>query len=77
MSGVEVKPGTALELWIEALHEAPCIHVDQAVVRWYRDRSFGLEFVSLAPDEWARLQRVVKELELQPYQRATSDVANA
>jgi len=31
-----------------------------------------LEFVSLAPDEWARLQQVVKELELEPYQRAGS-----
>jgi hypothetical protein len=28
-----------------------------------------LEFVSLVPDEWARLQHVVKELEMEPYQR--------
>lgn len=72
-SGVQVKPGTALALRIEVFDQAPAIHVTEAVVRWSRDGHFGLEFVSLAPDQWSRLQRVVKELELQPYQRATPD----
>jgi hypothetical protein len=70
---VEVKPGTALELRIEAVEQASAIHVKEAVVRWSRDGHIGLEFISLARDQWSCLQRVVKELELQPYQRATSD----
>ncbi|MBI3355665.1 MAG: hypothetical protein HY038_02615, partial [Nitrospirae bacterium] len=41
--------------------------------RWYRDSSFGLEFVSLTADEWASLQHVVKELEMEPYQRQQQD----
>jgi hypothetical protein len=68
----DVKPGTALQLRIEVSRDEPPINVTQAVVRWYRAGSFGLEFVTLTPDEWARLQHVVKELELQPYQRPSS-----
>jgi hypothetical protein len=75
-SVVEVKPGTALELRIQAFDEAPAIHVKEAVVRWSRDDHFGLEFISLAPDQWSRLQRVVKELERHPYQRTPSDSVN-
>jgi hypothetical protein len=29
--------------------------------------------VSLSPDEWARLQHVVKDLEMQPFQREKQD----
>lgn len=68
-SMTEVKPGTTLELRIEIPHDEPPIQVAQAIVRWCRASSFGLEFVNLTPDEWARLQHVVKELELEPYQR--------
>lgn len=65
----DVKAGTTLQLRIDASDDEPPIHVSQAVVRWCRDKSFGLEFTTLTPDEWARLQHVVKELELEPYQR--------
>jgi hypothetical protein len=65
-----MKPGTTLQLRVDVADDEPPIQVKQAVVRWCRDRNFGLEFVSLIPDEWARLQHVVKELELEPYQRA-------
>lgn len=74
---VEVKPGTALQLRIEVSDEEPPIQVTQAIVRWHRDSSFGLEFVSLTPDEWARLQHVVKELELEPYQRESQERRSA
>lgn len=66
----EVKPGTTLELRIEISDDEPPIQIKQAIVRWYRGSEFGLEFVSLTPDEWARLQHVVKLLEMEPYQRA-------
>jgi hypothetical protein len=75
-SATAVKPGTTLQLRVDVSDDEPPIQVTQAVVRWCRDRSFGLEFASLTPDEWARLQHVVKELELEPYQRvASSDKA--
>src|SRR5262245_42930104 len=67
-SPVEVKPGTVLQLRIDVSSGEPPIRVSQALVRWYRDGGFGVEFSNLTPDEWARLQHVVKELELEPYQ---------
>lgn len=72
ISDADVKPGTTLRLRVEISSKQPPIQVAQAVARWCRDGCFGLEFVSLAPEEWARLQQVVKELELEPYQRAAS-----
>jgi len=72
LSATEVKAGSTLQLRVDMSGGKPPIQVTQAVVRWCRDRSFGLEFVSLTPDEWARLQDVVKDLELEPYQRAMS-----
>ncbi|MCC6140174.1 MAG: PilZ domain-containing protein [Nitrospira sp.] len=68
-SATDVKPGTTLQLRIDLSNDEPPIQVTQTVVRWRRDRSFGLEFTSLTPDEWARLQQVVKALEREPYQR--------
>jgi len=72
LSATEVKAGTTLQLRVDMSGGKPPIQVTQAVVRWCRDRSFGLEFVSLTPDEWARLKDVVKDLELETYQRAMS-----
>lgn len=66
---IEVKPGTVIQLYVHACdHETP-IQISQAVVRWFRSGSFGCEFVNLSPDEWARLHDVVKDLEMQPFQR--------
>ncbi|ULA65256.1 MAG: PilZ domain-containing protein [Nitrospira sp.] len=70
-SATGVKPGTILQLRIVPGDE-PSIQVKQAVVRWRRDHSFGLEFTSLAPDEWTRLQQVVRALEREPYQLVDS-----
>jgi len=68
-SMTEVEPGTTLLVRVEVSGDEPPLQIDQAIVRWHRDNSFGLEFVSLVPDEWARLQHIVKELEMEPYQR--------
>jgi len=67
----EVRPGTTLYLRVEVTNDDPPMQIGQAVVRWCRDSCFGLEFVSLTPDEWARLQHLVRDLEMQPYQRET------
>lgn len=72
-----VKAGTALQVRVQVSGDEPPIHIAQAVVRWCRANSFGLEFVTLSPDEWARLQHVVKELELQPYQRDLAEQSTA
>lgn len=75
-SMTQVEPGTTLLLRVEVSDEEPPLQINQAIVRWYRDNSFGLEFVSLVPDEWARLQHIVRELERAPYQRESrSDTA--
>jgi hypothetical protein len=68
-STTQVNPGTVVELRIEVSDEEPPLQVKQAVVRWCRDSSFGVEFISLTPDGWARLQHVVKKLEAEPYQQ--------
>lgn len=50
-------------------HDHP-IHIQAAIVRWSRRHEFGLEFEVIAPIEWTHLQDFVKEMELEPYQRA-------
>lgn len=73
----EVKAGTALQLAVRVSEQEPPIQVTQAVVRWCRDHSFGLEFVSLSEEAWTRLQQLVKELEREPYQRANVPEGNS
>jgi hypothetical protein len=70
---IAMKPGTVLQLRIHVSDDEPPIQISQAVVRWFRARSFGCEFVNLTPDEWARLHHVIKELELHPFQRHRED----
>jgi hypothetical protein len=73
-SPIEVKPGAALEVRIEASeHESP-IQIQAAVVRWTREGQFGLEFEVIAPTEWSHLRHIVKQIELDHYQQQTTDV---
>ena len=65
---IAVKPGATLEVRIEVIDHCPPIQIQAAVVRWSRDRQFGLEFEVIAPTEWAHLQEIVKQIELEPYQ---------
>ena len=68
-SSTDVQPGASLEIRIVAIEHEPPIHIQQALVRWTRGRQFGLEFVTMAPEEWARLQHTVKQIEMEPYER--------
>jgi len=68
-SSTVVRPGTSLELRVQTSDEEPPLQIQEAVVRWSREEEFGLEFVTLAPEEWARLQHTVTELDLHPYQK--------
>ena len=65
----DVQPGACLEVRIAVLEHEPPIQIQQAVVRWSREHQFGLEFVTMAPEEWARLQHTVKQIEMEPYER--------
>ncbi|MBS0172071.1 MAG: PilZ domain-containing protein [Nitrospira sp.] len=64
-----VHAGTILTLRIDRPDGDAPLTVQQAVVRWCRDGRIGLEFVTLQPDEWVRLQTLVKDLTRQPYER--------
>ena len=66
---IDVKPGATLEVRIEVGEHCPPIQIQAAVVRWSREREFGLEFEVIAPTEWGHLQDVVKQIELESYQR--------
>ena len=68
-SPVDVQLGTTLEVRISAREHEPPVQIQQALVRWSRDRQFGLEFVKMPPEEWARLQHTVKQIEMEPYRR--------
>ncbi len=76
-SQTDVRPGTSLELRVQASEDEPPMKIQEALVRWSRAHQFGLEFVTLAPEEWARLQHTVTELELHPYQQGDEDEAQA
>lgn len=72
-SQTAVRPGTSLELRIHTSEGEPPLNIYEAVVRWSRAQQFGLEFVTLAPEEWARLQHTVTQLELHPYQQPPTE----
>jgi hypothetical protein len=74
-SPTEVRPGTSLELRVQVSEDEPQLVIQEAVVRWSRIQQFGLQFVTLAPEEWARLQHIVTELEQHPYQKAQADTS--
>ena len=72
-SQTEVRPGTSLEIRVQTSEEEPPLNIQEAVVRWSRAQQFGLEFVIMAPEEWARQQHTVTQLELHPYQKEPID----
>ena len=76
-SQTDVQPGASLEVRIAAVEHEPPIQIQQALVRWSREHEFGLEFVTMAPEEWARLQHTVKQMEMEPYKKAEQEEAGA
>ena len=68
-SHTDVQPGASLEVRIAAIEHEPPIQIQHALVRWSRVRQFGLEFETMVPEEWARLQHTVKQIEMEPYER--------
>jgi hypothetical protein len=68
-SVTDVQPGASLEVRIVTKAQEPPLQIQQAIVRWKRGRQFGLEFVTMDTGEWARLQRTMKQIEMEPYER--------
>ncbi len=58
-SDATVGPGTRLTLDIFLPDEELPIAIEQAVVRWAKEHEFGLEFISMRPEEEERLRDVV------------------
>lgn len=59
--------GTYLELRIYLTGDPEFLmKVDQAAVRWAQEQEFGLEFITMRPEEQERLHRFVAVLETRP-----------
>lgn len=72
-SVIEVNPGTVLQIRVHVSERESLIVISHAIVRWYRDGSFGCEFVNLGAEEWAKLRAVTTKLEKEPYQKTQDD----
>ena len=64
-STMDVKPGTTLQLQLQVFSDKPPVQIDRAIVHWRATTYFGVEFIGLSPESEARLQDIVKQLELQ------------
>jgi hypothetical protein len=62
-SPADVQAGTTLEVRIMVREQESPIEIRQAAVRWSREHQFGLEFVTMTPNEWTRLQQTVEQIE--------------
>jgi hypothetical protein len=57
-----VLPGIRVKLSIDVPEPKSVIEVDQAVVRWVIGQEFGLEFASIAPEQFEQLTKVIQQL---------------
>jgi len=76
-SATSVQPGTELELRIAVPGEVPALKVELAVIRWAREREFGLSFVGLRPEEQERLARLLSEFDLYQQEHSTEEREDA
>jgi c-di-GMP-binding flagellar brake protein YcgR len=55
----EVKVGTILKLSM-FLHDQPwALRIDESIVRWVKDQTFGLEFIGIRPAQRERLRAIL------------------
>ena len=52
--------GDSVGLLIDVPRYDNPLHVDIAVVRWAKEQEFGMEFLSIAPDNQQRLHEVIR-----------------
>ncbi len=60
VSYVPLPVNTYLELWLQISPTSPRIVVELAAVRWAVDRQLGIEFLSLRPEDKAKLQEMIE-----------------
>jgi PilZ domain len=58
----QVYAGIHLALHLHVPEEASPIHIEQAAVRWNRERELGVEFITLAPSYQTRLDQLLARL---------------
>lgn len=63
-SRIAVKPGTELQLKVHLPNESAPLGVSVAVVRWSRGETFGVEFMDMKDEEWKRLGRFIKSVDV-------------
>ncbi len=59
-SDARLQPGSFVELRIDLPDPEPPVEVEVGVVRWSRGDEFGLDFISLRPEEGQRLSRFLR-----------------
>ncbi|TKS60137.1 MAG: PilZ domain-containing protein [Nitrospira sp.] len=61
-SFIPVISGIRMKLSIDIPEPKSVIEIDQAVVRWVVGQQFGLEFASIAPEQFERLTKTIQQL---------------
>ncbi len=65
-SFIPVISGIRMKLSIDVPEPKTVIEIDQAVVRWVTGQEFGLEFASIAPEQFERLTKIIQQLPSAP-----------
>lgn len=60
----EVKVGTLLKLSLFLQDQEWPLRIDEAVVRWVRGQSFGLEFIGIRPAQRERLRALLMKAKI-------------
>jgi len=59
-SPVGITKGVSVGLLIDVPRYDNPLHVDMAIIRWAKEQEFGMEFISMAPDNQQRLQDIIR-----------------
>ena len=62
-SGMKVEQGAKFECRLHIPGLSWPLRIDEATVRWIDDKSFGVAFSRITPEEFAKLKTVLSELE--------------
>jgi len=62
VSDVPLTIGERYNLILQPSGGSPPISVEAAVVRWTADKTYGLKFISLQPNDESRLQDLLREI---------------
>ncbi|HKY72562.1 MAG TPA: PilZ domain-containing protein [Nitrospira sp.] len=60
-SSEEFNKGEFLRVLIDAPRYEKPLHVTLAVVRWSKEKEFGMEFIQMEPDDQQRFRQLIRE----------------